>query len=105
MSLAQIVLTTNKTTSNVGDYVRKIGQGERGQVLPVIVVDATGTPYDLSDKKIVFSESKDSGKYVVDDGKDSRSGKFTLLIPKMASSLILCKNKFIQSLGLLGLIS
>lgn len=78
MSLAQIVLTTNKTTSNVGDYVRKIGQGEKGQVLPVIVVDATGTPYDLSDKKIVFSESKDSGKYVVDDGKDSRSGKFTL---------------------------
>lgn len=62
----------------MGDYVRKIGQDERGQVLPVIVVDATGTPYDLSDKKIVFSESKDSGKYVVDDGKDSRSGKFTL---------------------------
>ena len=78
MSLAQIMLTTNKTTSNIGDYVRKIGQEERGQVLPVIVVDATGTPYDLSDKKIVFSESKDSGKYVVDDGKDSRSGKFTL---------------------------
>lgn len=78
MSLAQIMLTINKTTSNVGDYVRKIGQEERGQVLPVIVVDATGTPYDLSDKKIVFSESKDSGKYVVDDGKDSRSGKFTL---------------------------
>lgn len=78
MSLAQITLTTNKTVSNVGDYVRKIGQDERGQVLPVIVVDATGTPYDLSDKKIVFSESKNSGKYVVDDGKDSRSGKFTL---------------------------
>lgn len=77
MSLGQITLTTNKTVSNVGDYVRKIGQDERGQVLPVIVVDATGTPYDLSDKKIVFSESKDSGKYVVDDGKDSRSGKFT----------------------------
>lgn len=78
MSLGQITLTTNKTVSNVGDYVRKIGQDERGQVLPVIVLDATGTPYDLSDKKIVFSESKDSGKYVVDDGKDSRSGKFTL---------------------------
>lgn len=82
MSLAQIVLTTNKTTSNVGDYVRKIGQGERGQVLPVIVVDATGTPYDLSDKKLVFSELKNSGKYVVDDGKDSRSGKFTLTDPQ-----------------------
>ena len=82
MSLAQIVLTTNKTKSNVGDYVRKIGQGERGQILPVIVVDATGTPYDLSDKKIVFSESKDSGKYVVDDGKASTSGKFILTDPK-----------------------
>ena len=82
MSLAQIVLTTNKTTSNVGDYVRKIGQGERGQILPVIVVDTTGTPYDLSDKKIVFSESKDSGKYVVDDGKASTSGKFTLTDPQ-----------------------
>ncbi|QLL73876.1 BppU family phage baseplate upper protein [Lactobacillus crispatus] len=82
MSLAQITLTTNKTTSNVGDYVRKIGQGERGQILPVIVVDATGTPYDLSDKKIVFSESKDSGKYVVDDGKASTSGKFTLTDPQ-----------------------
>lgn len=82
MSLAQIVLTTNKTTSNVGDYIRKIGQGERGQILPVIVVDATGTPYDPSDKKIVFSESKDSGKYVVDDGKASTSGKFTLTDPQ-----------------------
>ena len=78
MSLAQITLTINKTVSNVGDYIRKIGQSERGQVLQVIVVDAAGTPYDLSDKKIVFSESKDSGKYVVDDGKDSRSGKFAL---------------------------
>lgn len=82
MSLAQITLITNKTTSNVGDYVRKIGQGERGQILPVIVVDATGTPYDLSHKKIVFSESKDSGKYVVDDGKASTSGKFTLTDPQ-----------------------
>ncbi|WP_232804797.1 BppU family phage baseplate upper protein [Lactobacillus crispatus] len=82
MSLAQITLTTNKTTSNVGDYVRKIGQEERGQILPVIVVDTTGTPYDLSDKKIVFSESKDSGKYVVDDGKASTSGKFTLTDPQ-----------------------
>lgn len=78
MSLAQITLTTNKTVSNVGDYIRKIGQGERGQVLPVIVTDANGAAYDLTNKSIVFSENKDSGKYVVDDGKDSRSGKFTL---------------------------
>lgn len=82
MSLAQIVLTTNKTTSNVGDYVRKIGQGERGQILPVVITGANGEAYDLSDKNLVFSENKDSGKYVVDDGKDSRSGKFTLTDPQ-----------------------
>ena len=82
MSLAQIVLSTNKTTSNVGDYVRKIGQGERGQVLPVVVTDANGAAYDLTNKSIVFSENKDSGKYVVDDGKASTSGKFTLTDPQ-----------------------
>ena len=82
MSLAQIVLTTNKTTSNVGDYVRKIGQGERGQVLPVVVTDANGAAYDLTNKSIVFFENKDSGKYVVDDGKASTSGKFTLTDPQ-----------------------
>lgn len=82
MSLAQITLTTNKTTSNVGDYVRKIGQGERGQVLPVVVTDANGAAYDLTNKSIVFSENKDSGKYVVDDGKASTSGKFTLTDPQ-----------------------
>lgn len=82
MSLAQIVLTTNKTTSNVGDYVRKIGQGERGQVLPVVITDANGAAYDLTNKSIVFSENKDSGKYVVDDGKASTSGKFTLTDPQ-----------------------
>lgn len=82
MSLAQIVLTTNKTTSNIGDYVRKIGQGERGQVLPVVVTDANGAAYDLTNKSIVFSENKDSGKYVVDDGKASTSGKLTLTDPQ-----------------------
>lgn len=82
MSLAQITLTTNKTVSNVGDYIRKIGQGERGQVLPVVVTDANGATYDLTNKSIVFSENKDSGKYVVDDGKASTSGKFTLTDPQ-----------------------
>lgn len=82
MSLAQIVLTTNKTTSNVGDYVRKIGQEERGQILPVVITGANGEAYDLSDKNLVFSENKDSGKYVVDDGKDTRSGKFILTDPQ-----------------------
>ena len=77
MSLAQITLTTNKTVSNVDDYVRKIGQGEKGQILPVLVTDINGSAYDLTGKNLVFSENKDSGAIVVDDGSDVKSGKFT----------------------------
>lgn len=77
MSLTQITLTTNKSISNVGDFARKIGQGERGQVLPVLITDANGAAYDLTGKKIVFSENKDSGKFVVDDGVGSDAGKIT----------------------------
>lgn len=76
MPLEQIALTTNKSVSNVGDFVRKIGQGERGQVLPVLVTDANGSPYDLTGKKLVFSETKDSRMYVVDDGQATDAGKF-----------------------------
>lgn len=77
MSLAQITLTTNKSISSVGDYVRKIGQGEKGQILPVLVTDANGSAYDLTGKNLVFSENKDSGAIVVDDGSYVKSGKFT----------------------------
>ena len=77
MSLAQITLTTNKSISSVGDYVRKIGQGEKGQILPVLVTDANGSAYDLTGKNLVFSENKSSGAIIVDDGSDVDSGKFT----------------------------
>ena len=82
MSLEQIALTTNKSISNVGDFVRKIGQGERGQVLPVLVTDVSGSPYDLTNKKLVFSETKDSRMYVVDDGQATDAGKFNPTDPK-----------------------
>lgn len=82
MSLEQIALTTNKSISNVGDFVRKIGQGERGQVLPVLVTDASGSSYDLTNKKLVFSETKDSRMYVVDDGQATDAGKFNPTDPK-----------------------
>lgn len=82
MSLEQIALTTNKSISNVSDFVRKIGQGERGQVLPVLVTDASGSPYDLTNKKLVFSETKDSRMYVVDDGQATDAGKFNPTDPK-----------------------
>lgn len=82
MSLGQITLTTNKTVSNVGDYVRKIGQREAGQKLEVIVTDADGSGYNLDGKTLEFSENKEGGKIVSDNDqdhfeiKDAKAGKF-----------------------------
>ncbi|MCO6515440.1 MAG: BppU family phage baseplate upper protein [Snodgrassella sp.] len=83
MSLAQIVLPTNKTASIVSDHIRKIGQGERGQVLSVIVLDANNSAYDLTDKIITFSEDKEGDKIVSDSEServkvtDAKAGRFT----------------------------
>ena len=71
MSLAVINLPTNKTESIVSDHVRKIGQGEKGLMLEVIVMDADSSGYDLTNKIITFSENKVGGKIVVDSAKEN----------------------------------
>ena len=71
MSLAVINLPTNKTESTVSDHVRKIGQGEKGLTLEVIVMDSDSSGYDLTNKVITFSENKVGGKIVVDSAKDN----------------------------------
>lgn len=82
MSLAQITLATNKTVSNVDDYVRKIRQGEAGQRLEVIITDADGSGYNLDGKTLEFSENKEGGKIVSDNDqdhfeiKDAKTGRF-----------------------------
>ena len=82
MSLAPITLTTDKTLSDVGNYVRKIGQGEAGQKLEVIVTDAYGSGYNLNGKTLEFSENKEGGKIVSDNDldhfeiKDAEAGRF-----------------------------
>ena len=83
MSLALITLPTNKSISTVSDHVRKIGQGEKGQKLDVIITDANGSGYDLTDRIITFSENKESGKIVSDNETahfnvtDEKAGRFT----------------------------
>ena len=82
MSLAQITLPTNKTVSNVDDYVRKIRQDEAGQKLEVIITDADGSGYNLDGKTLEFSENKEGGKIVSDNDqahfeiKDAKAGRF-----------------------------
>ena len=82
MSLAVLILPTNKTKSTVTDHVRKIGQGEKGLTLEVIVTDANSNGYDLTDKIITFSENKVGGKIVSDsttesfERLDDKAGRF-----------------------------
>ena len=82
MSLAILTLPTNKSISTVSDHVRKIGQGEAGQKLEVIVTDADGSGYNLDGKTLEFSENKEGGKIVSDDDqnhfeiKDAKAGRF-----------------------------
>lgn len=64
------------------DHVRKIGQGEKGLTLEVIVTDANSNGYDLTDKNINFSENKVGGKIVSDsttesfERLDDKAGRF-----------------------------
>lgn len=74
MSLEDIVLPTNKTETKISNNRRKIRTGEAGLSIKVTVVDANDQPYNLTDFDIVFSEQKDQGKVVVDDGSDEESG-------------------------------
>ena len=82
MSLAILTLPTNKSISTVSDHVRKIGQGEAGQKLEVIVTDADGSGYNLDGKTLEFSENKEGGKIVSDNDqgrfeiKDAKTGRF-----------------------------
>ncbi len=82
MSLAVIILPTNKTDSIISDRVRKIGQREKGLELEVIVTDANNEGYDLTDKIITFSENKVGGKIVSDSSKghiqvlNAKDGRF-----------------------------
>lgn len=78
MSLSTITLPTNKSISVVDDDRRRIRQSEKGLSLPVILLNADGSAYDLTDKKLVFSEEKVGDKIVVDDGGGRDSGTITI---------------------------
>ena len=82
MSLEMITLPTNKSVTVVNNNIRTLRQSEKGLVLPVTLIDANGSAYDLTNKKIVFSENKEEGKVIIDDGSGEHSGQIQMIDEK-----------------------
>ena len=76
MSLAPITLTTDKSTAVIENTHRKLRQDESGLSITVTVLNEDNTPYDLTEKNLVFCENKQNNKIIIDNGKGDNSGKF-----------------------------
>lgn len=81
MKLTELTLTTDKSTAQITDDTRIIRQSERGQVLPVVLLDETAKPYNLTGLKLQFNELKSGDKIVIDDGDPASkdAGKFNII--------------------------
>lgn len=75
VSLQNLTLVTNKKLTNLQDAV--IRQSEKGLTITAVFLNEDSSPYDLTNKKVIFNEHKESDKYVVDTNvqiTDARNG-------------------------------
>ena len=86
MTNDKLVLNSSKINISPDSTRLKYSQDERGKQVDVTVIGSDGsTAYDLTGKKIIFSEIKDGGKIIIDDeishfirtADNDKIGKFT----------------------------
>ena len=86
MTNDKLVLNISKINISPDSTRLKYSQDERGKQVDLTVIDSDGsTAYDLTGKKIIFSEIKDGGKIIIDDetshfirtADNDKIGKFT----------------------------
>ena len=86
MTTDKLVLNISKINISPDSTRLKYSQDERGKQVDVTVIGNDGsTAYDLTGKKIIFSEIKDGGKIIIDDeithfirtADNDKIGKFT----------------------------
>lgn len=68
----------NKSTTNLSRV--EVRDSDKGEILESFILNSDGTPYDLSDKSLVFNENKDGDKFVSDPNVtivDARIGHIT----------------------------
>ena len=66
MAIPDLVLSTDKTSTDINNNRITIRQSERGLVLNATIKAEDGTNYDLNGKNIQFADSKDGQKLVLD---------------------------------------
>lgn len=75
MAITDLVLNTDKSSSDINNDKITIRQSERGLVLNATIKAKDGTNYDLSGKTVQFAESKDGAKLVLDEDVQVDSSK------------------------------
>lgn len=73
-----MTLGTNKQTTNLSRV--EVRDSDKGEILESFILNPDGTPYDLTNKSLVFNENKDGNKFVSDDNVeivDERIGHIT----------------------------
>ena len=76
--LQAVALSTNKQTTNLSRV--EVRDSDKGEILESFILNPDGTPYDLTNKSLVFNENKDGNKFVSDDNVkivDERIGHIT----------------------------
>lgn len=75
MAITDLVLNTDKSSTDINNDKIVIRQSERGLVLNATIKAKDGTNYDLSGKTVQFAESKDGAKLVLDEDVQVDSSK------------------------------
>ena len=88
MAIPDLVLSTDKTSTDINNNRITIRQSERGLVLNATIKAEDGTNYDLNGKNIQFADSKDGQKLVLDQNvqiDSSQKALYITLLKKMYS--------------------
>lgn len=75
VAITDLVLNTDKSSTDINNDKIVIRQSERGLVLNATIKAKDGTNYDLSGKTVQFAESKDGAKLVLDEDVQVDSSK------------------------------
>lgn len=75
MAIPDLVLNTDKSTTDINNDKITVRQSERGLVLTATIKAKDGTNYDLTNKVVQFADSKDGQKLVLDQNVQIDSSK------------------------------